>query len=216
MGLTGTDTRRAGAALAGPGLDTRTWVSLAVITKIVVDPERGPLADIVLMPSGLEETARIGAVYAGDGFGAWFPPEVEDTVLVEAPSGNPDEGLVISQRLWSKVDKVPATAVDSPGDVLLAIKAGRKLRITVEGEGDAIIAAKGSGKIYLGDSSGTSPVARVDDEVMIRGISVPPHPMDLQTLLDGRYTLRPSPPPLALPPQISGLITTGASKVEAK
>lgn len=147
------DMGRLGAAMARPGMDTRIWSSLAVVTDFNVDPEHGPLADIVLVPSGDEETARIGPIYAGNGFGFYLPLEVDDEVLVVAPSGEPDAGLVIVARLWSKADPPPASAANKPADIILFAKAGAHVHI----------AASGAGEVHLGEVDAPHPACRGDN-----------------------------------------------------
>lgn len=157
------DLSRLAAALSIPGIDPRLWVSYAYLTtdpKInLVDGEQDVTADIVLMPSGQEETARIGAIYAGYGFGFYCPLKQFDEVLVVAPSGDPDEGLVITQRLWSPADIPPQEAADHPEDVTLVVEPEKNLRITVKGGGNVVLAVD-TGKIYLGSEEGTEPAAK--------------------------------------------------------
>src|SRR5713226_4453753 len=86
------DFYRWGEALRRPGMDTRTWVSIAYVQAVKVDPVDGPLADVLLMPSEDQETARIGAIYAGNGWGIYAPLYKDDEVIVSAPSGDPDHG----------------------------------------------------------------------------------------------------------------------------
>lgn len=201
------DTRRIGEAVSFPGIDPRTWVSLAVVTNVVTDAE-GPLVDIVLLPGGKEETARVGAEYAGSGFGFYLPLDVDDTVLVTAPNGNPDEGLVVVKRMWEAADPPPAELAANPSDVLLVVKPGKTLRIKATGGGNVAIVVEGDGKVLLGAETGTSPVARVGDATTITGLDL----THLQTMLDARYALGASAP---LTP-IAGTVAAGSSKVEAE
>ena len=143
------DMGRLSQAVSRPGIDPRTWVSLAIVNSVVVDPEEGVFCGITLMPSEIEETARLGAAYAGNGFGFYAPPKVDDEVMVCAPSGDPSQGLVITGRLWSPSDVPPTEASSHPQDVLLKVEEGQTLRLKVSG----------GGKVYLGDDAGTQPVA---------------------------------------------------------
>jgi hypothetical protein len=136
------DTNRLGRALARPGMDTRTWVSLAVVTAVVIDPAEGVFADVLLMPSNVKTTCRVAQEYAGDGFGFYTPVLVDDEVLVEAPNGNPDNGLILTRRLYSKSDPPPEEAVDNPDDVLMVIRKGKTMRILVDGGGQVEIRSR--------------------------------------------------------------------------
>lgn len=138
------DTSRLGAALAGPGMDTRIWASLAVVTGVTVDDQEGVFANVVLMPSQTRGTARVGCEYAGSGFGLHAPLEVDDEVLVEAPSGDPNEGLVVTRRLHSPSDPPPQQAIDHPSDVVLVVKDGQSLRLLIGGTGKVVLADDGA------------------------------------------------------------------------
>jgi hypothetical protein len=131
----GIDIQRISAAVERPGIDPRVWCSLAIVTDFHVDPEVGPLADIELIPDETPHTARLGTVYSGSGFGFYAPVAVDDEVLVVAPSGHPDNGLVIVARMHSASDPPPEQAEANPQDVLLHVKADNDLRLVVTGEG---------------------------------------------------------------------------------
>lgn len=137
------DVVRFGQALARPGMDTRTWISLAVVTAVKVDPDEGVFADVLLMPSRVKTTCRVGQEYAGANFGFYTPVLVDDEVLVEAPGGNPDNGLILTRRLYSASDPPPSEAVDHPDDVLMVIRKDKTIRILVEGEGRVEIRSRG-------------------------------------------------------------------------
>lgn len=150
---TGIDVNRLAAAVSRPGIDPRVWVSYAVCTsEPVIETRNGlqdVLVDVLLLPSGQPETARIGALYAGNGFGFYAPLHKDDEVLVCAPSGDPDEGLVVTQRLWSPADPPPDALTDYPDDVTLVVEKDKALRLNVSG----------GGKVYIGANDGTEPVA---------------------------------------------------------
>jgi hypothetical protein len=150
-----------GRAMARPGMDPRAWCSLAIVQSVVVDEAEGVFCDVLLMPSKRRETARLGAAYAGSGWGLYAPPMVDDEVLVSAPSGDPAQGLVITSRLWSPADVPPADAATHPEDVLLTVRPDKSLRIKVQGGGNVILAVD-TGKVFLGSETGTEAVAKGD------------------------------------------------------
>lgn len=137
------DVGRLGAAVRGPGIDTRTWVSLAIVAAVHIDPSEGVFVDVILMPSQRKATARLGAEYAGNDFGLYMPLEVDDEILVETPGGDPDAGLVVTRRLHSPSDRPPSEAATYPNDVLLVAKTGRTVRILLEGDGLCEIRSRG-------------------------------------------------------------------------
>lgn len=158
----GLDVTRLANAVSRPGIDPRIWVSYAVLqTEPFVDErpgKQGVFADVRLLPSGVMDTARVGAIYAGNGFGLYAPLHKDDEVLVCAPSGDPDEGLVIVQRLWSTSDPQPAQVAQTPEDVMLVVEPDKNLRLTVQGSGNVYMTVD-AGKIYLGSPENTEPVA---------------------------------------------------------
>jgi hypothetical protein len=166
---TSPDVQRVGQALARPGMDTRNWVQLAIVKEIDVDPDHGVFATVTTMPDGLEQQARLGVIYAGDGFGVYAPLRVDDEVLCAVPEGDPDHGLVIVARLWSAADKPPTDvgSQDAPSeDLIVVVDRDKSLRVRLVGNGNAVIAVD-AGKVYLGgpdtgDGAATEPAVLGD------------------------------------------------------
>jgi hypothetical protein len=167
---------------------------LAVVNSVVVDPNEGVFCGITLMPSEIEETARLGAAYAGNGFGFYAPPRVDDEVMVCAPSGDPSQGLVITGRLWSPSDVPPAEAASNPQDVLLKVEEGQTLRLLVSG----------GGKIVMGDEASAKGVARLDDTTANGTFSI----TSAGTIATFNYT-----PPGSVVPVVIGSINLGTATI---
>lgn len=199
------DTQRAGSAVSFPGIDPRVWCSEAVVTALNVD-DTGFYVDVHLVPDEIEETARVGTIYAGPGFGIYFPMEVDDSVIVLAPYGSPDHGLVAIPRFWSPAEPPPADAISKPNDVLLHVKSGRNVRIVTGGSGNIVMDPRGSGHVKLGGETGLRAAAGVGDSISV-SLS------QLQASLDTRYATV-GPFPLVSP--VGGSITTGSPNVEVK
>lgn len=161
--ISGIDTERLANAVSRPGIDPRIWISYAVLmTEPYVETTEGQqdvVADVMLLPSGMIETARVSAIYAGNGFGLYAPLHIDDEVLVLAPSGDPDEGMVITQRLWSPADLPPVELAENTEDVLLVVETDKNLRIKTLGAGNVILAVD-TGKVFLGAETGTEPAAK--------------------------------------------------------
>ena len=158
----GLDINMLSKAMTRPGIDPRSWCSLAIVQSVVIDEAAGVFCDVLLMPSKRRETARLGAAYAGSGFGFYAPVKVDDEVLVSAPGGDPAQGLVITQRLWSPADVPPAGLEATSEDVVLVVETDKSLRLTVQGGGDVVITAA-DGKVKLGGEAASKGVARLDD-----------------------------------------------------
>lgn len=163
--LSSIDAGRLANAVSRPGIDPRIWVSYAVlVSEPVVDTQpdgMDVIADVMLLPSGMIETARVGALYAGNGFGLYAPLHIDDEVLVVAPSGDPDEGMVITQRFWSPADPPPAAVMNNTQDFTLVVEKDKNLRFSVEGSGNVYLTVD-TGKIYLGSPDGTEPATKGD------------------------------------------------------
>jgi hypothetical protein len=110
-------------ALAGPESDTRQWCSYGVVSLadtdgeeqsiIEYDPDHGPLVSVVLQPSGLHVTCRVGSMSAGNGEGSWDPFVKGDEVMVLIPEGDERAGCVIVSRLNNRFAKFPGTVAGS-------------------------------------------------------------------------------------------------------
>lgn len=223
---TGFDMARMANALSRPGIDPRIWISYGVLTsEPYIEMRNGQqdvLVDVTLLPSGDQETARVGAAYAGNGFGLYMPLHEDDEVLVLAPSGDPDQGLVIAQRLWSPADPPPQEVATHPEDVTLVVEAEKNLRLNVKGAGNVVISAE-EGKVKLGSESATKGVARVDDTTTNGALSVTavgPVVTLTYTPASGTpqaITLTFPDPVLAVggPLNLSGKINAGSTKVVA-
>jgi hypothetical protein len=121
----------------------------------MVDAEHGVFVDLTLMPSGQVLTARVGAEYAGSGFGLYSKIYAQDEVIVAIPLGDPAEGAVVTRRLWSASDVPPTKAADHPNDFVLVVKPDQNVRFFVTGSGSVVI---DSPTIKLGSDSSDEPV----------------------------------------------------------
>ena len=219
----GLDFNMLSKAMTRPGIDPRSWCSLAIVQSVVIDEAAGVFCDVLLMPSKRRETARLGAAYAGSGFGFYAPVRVDDEVLVSAPGGDPAQGLVITQRLWSPADVPPAGLEATPEDVVLVVEADKSLRLTVQGGGDLILSAA-DGKVKLGGEAATRGVARLDDTVNLgnKTVVVVPGPPALytETVTDAEGTIvsvlgpLPYTPGVSPPPGITPLVGKVSSASE--
>jgi len=130
------DAQRLTQLVSRPGIDPRTWTSLAVaLGDSVVDEKHGVFVDVMLVPTEEEYTARLAPGYAGSGFGLYYPVKKDDELVVHAPSGDPANGLVASAILWSAADKPPQETVDEPEGVHLVVEPEKNLRLKVSGGG---------------------------------------------------------------------------------
>jgi len=163
------DVARLSRAVQRPGIDPRTWVTMATVTSdpVVEDVDDtsdagGVFVNVTLMPSGTETTAFLPAQYAGDGFGFYLPVAIDDTVIVVVPDGDPNNGCVITSVMWDPSAPPPQDAIDHPADVAMIIRPDKTARMKVSGGGNLVLACE-DGKVLLGDETGTKPVARKDD-----------------------------------------------------
>jgi hypothetical protein len=105
----------AGQATAGPGQDTRSWVSHGTVDNsapgnpsVTFTPQYGPLVRVTLHPSGTPVVCRVAHAVGGNGEGEWHPFVSQDEVLVSIPEGDETAGCVIVGRLNNEIDQWPA------------------------------------------------------------------------------------------------------------
>jgi hypothetical protein len=131
------DIARLGQAISRPGIDPRTWVSMAIaLDDSKVDPAFGVYVNVQLLPSGEKYTAIVGADYAGPGFGLYSPIKAGDDLVVMIPNGDPRVNVQVIRRLWSAAGIPPAEAVLDPTEVMLIVEPNSNLRLKVTGTGN--------------------------------------------------------------------------------
>ncbi len=111
------DLRAFQSAIAGPGADTRQWVSYAIVDpgeKSVIftdengDPSPiGPIVVCTLQPSGITVPCRVSSSCAGNLEGEWAPFMPGDECIVLIPEGDERAGCCIVGRLNQSIDKFP-------------------------------------------------------------------------------------------------------------
>lgn len=209
------DLARMAEALQRPGIDPRTWTTLAVVTSVNVT-ETGVYCGILTI-AGIEETAALAPEYAGDGFGLYAPIEVEEMVLVAFPEGTPNTGARIIARVWDGGERPPQDVLDHPEDFVIVVKPGASLRLVAQGDGDVIVEAKGGGRVKLGGEDASRGVARKDDTVGMTTASAAAFSAALQVALDARYTVLNPAVPVSVPSGTPiGAILTGSDEVVSK
>jgi len=145
-------------AVGGPGIDPRIWLTLATVKECGFDAEEGIFVDIQYQPDGTVETAYLGQPYAGNAFGAHFPLEEGDTVLVAVPMGDPGNGPVIISRWHDSGDPPNAELGDGEDctrDVVIRVKPDQKFILRTSGAGDAIdLKVEGDGPVNIETAAG--------------------------------------------------------------
>ena len=73
----------------------------------VSDPENlGRVRVKTSLESGVEAWARVATLFAGDGRGSWFVPEIDAEVVVAFEAGDPRRPIVVGS-LWKAGDRPP-------------------------------------------------------------------------------------------------------------
>lgn len=150
------DVQRLGAAIRGPGIDTRCWVSLAVaqadsVVEAVEPPKGGVFVDVQLFPTGEAATARVPSIYAGNGFGFYSKISKDDELVVLIPSGLIAEGVSVISRTWDAVDAPPQQAIDDPEEVMLVIEPEKNLRIAISSGGAARVTVGEDNTVHISE-----------------------------------------------------------------
>ena len=134
---TSIDVNRLAAGISRPGIDPRTWVSLAVaIEEEHLDKDHGIFVEVLLLPTGEELTCRVGQDYAGAAFGTHEQTiHKDDQLLIAIPSGDPSHGGVVLKRFWTGADKPAQLALDNPADFVRVQEKDTNVRLTLQGKG---------------------------------------------------------------------------------
>lgn len=109
-------------AFRGPGMDTRTWLSYAIVdvpgegegesTTVEFDEDDGQLyVNVQLKPSDVPLRCRVGMLSAGSGETFYFPFCGGEEVLVAVPEGNLMGGGVVLCRFNNAYDGFPFDSV---------------------------------------------------------------------------------------------------------
>lgn len=170
------DVRRLGAAASFPGIDPRAWIVWATVLELGFDPEEGLFADVQVQPDGEVFTAYVGTNYAGNDFGEHNPLEVDDSVIVAIPQGDPDAGAVIIARAWNAADKPHALFGDgeepSPDRVLIT-KANSNYRVQTP---DAQILLQNGSQSYVRGEDLESALETFGDDLNTAATKLVPGP----------------------------------------
>lgn len=202
------DVARMAEGFSRPGIDPRTWSTIALVTAVEVTAA-GTYVRITTI-GGIVETAAVVTQYGGPGYGLYCPVAVNDWVLIEVPEGDWNAGARVVAQVVDAGNPPPAEAMAHPEDVALVVKPGQSIRIVVSGGGDAIVEARDGGSVKLGGEDATRGVARASDTVALSTAQA----LALQTALDARYTVL---NPLATIPAgtVTGAIATASDIVKA-
>jgi uncharacterized protein involved in type VI secretion and phage assembly len=158
------DVGRLSDLVARPGIDPRYHVLLAVVDRVVVDPDHGIFCDITLLPNEESETALMGLPYAGNNYGFYFPLQEEDLVVVAIPNGDTGNGPVIISRVFTAADVPFSETRGSPAaesgqyepaqEVVLRARPGTPTKIIVSEGANITLTVEGSGNVNLVVNSG--------------------------------------------------------------
>jgi uncharacterized protein involved in type VI secretion and phage assembly len=107
--------------------------------------------------------ARIATEMAGDGYGSYFLPEIDDEVLVAFGNGDIHEPFVIGS-LWNGERKPPRTNEDGTNDVReVRSRSDHAIAFDDADDGSITIRTAGGNEIVIDDSGGSETIAIRDD-----------------------------------------------------
>lgn len=101
---------------------------------------------------------RLGTLYAGQGWGMYFPVDVDDRVTVLVPDSGAGHAIVVGVA-WSKSDQPPGDVEAHPRDPIIVVRENASIRIVTLGTGNIILDPRGSGKVLVGGETGLDEVA---------------------------------------------------------
>jgi len=114
------DQRTMAEAFSYPGIDPRSWVSMAIVETVQAEDENPVEFDdddgqvyvnCVLKPSNIPCRARLGGAFAGPGEGFYSPFVGGEEVLLAIPEGDVKAGAVVLARLNNGYDGFPQGSV---------------------------------------------------------------------------------------------------------
>lgn len=198
------DVGRLSDLLARAGMDTRIWVSYAIVDddeNAISIEEGGVFVDVTLQPSGRALTVRLGSAYAADGGTVFYPIRRKDELVVLISEGDEHEGPVAVLRLHNEVDRFPLSVNgrDVDGEFAFFVLEAGDWEVEVAGE------------VHLQGGADAPGAARVDDAVEVAPSDPVANPA-WQTWLAAVGTATGAGPPP--PDSIKGAITAGSSKVK--
>lgn len=148
-------------AFKGPGMDTRMWISYAIVdvpgadqgdgTTVEFDDEDGQLyVNCTLKPSDLQARARLGMISAGSGEAVYFPFAGGEEVLVAIPEGDMKAGAVIISRLNNGYDAFPFDSVGGADPTKNSIAIFRtRTALTIESGASVQVRSATAGALLL-------------------------------------------------------------------
>ncbi|WP_226483046.1 phage baseplate assembly protein V [Natrinema amylolyticum] len=107
--------------------------------------------------------ARIATEMAGDGYGSYFLPEIDDEVLVAFENGDIHKPFVVGS-LWNGEQKPPQTNGDGNNDVReVRSRSDHVIAFDDADDGSITVRTTGGNEIVI-DDSGSSETIRIRDE----------------------------------------------------
>jgi hypothetical protein len=162
-------------AAAGPGTDTRQWVSYGLVDQdepnarsVRFTDENGaalpyPIVHVTLQPSGLPVACRVGSWVAGSGEGSWSPIGPGDEVCVLIPGGDEREGCLIVCRMNQGRDTFP-TSVGGVDPTTNTTGFLRQIAPYIVESGTAVMLRVASNGTFLSlDQTGNATLANSDN-----------------------------------------------------
>lgn len=129
-----------GQGLSGPGAE---YITLATLTDDAFVEDDSYWAPIVTT-RGVPLTARVGSLYGGPEFGAFYELFKDDEVVVLFPDGSHELAVIPPMGLWGGGTPPPTRLVSdeedapAPRELFFLLKEGRTFRVETQGDADVI------------------------------------------------------------------------------
>lgn len=152
--------------VSGPGVDTRTWVSIGIVDlpssdeggeTVDFDEDDGQVyVNVTLKPKDTPVRARLGMLFAGPGETTYVPFAGGEEVIVVLPEGDPRTGAVILGRLNNAYDSFPFENVGGADPKNNAIAMLRtRTALTVESGASVLVRSAATGALLLLSGQGS-------------------------------------------------------------
>lgn len=176
------DQRTMAEAFSYPGIDPRSWISMAIVETVQAENENPVEFDAddgqvyvncILKPSNIPCRARLGGAFAGPGEGFYSPFVGGEEVLLALPEGDVKAGAVVLARLNNGYDGFPQGSVagkDAESNTFtfmrsrpaITIESGASVMLRSASMG-AMLQLAGTGAITLRD--GAADVLQISPDV---------------------------------------------------
>lgn len=161
-------------SLSYPGIDPREWIKLGLVTDVSVTDE-GVFLEVEVQPEGWACRAKLLSIFAGAGWGAYYPVQVGDQTVVIFPDGHPQGQCLALGTLHTSEDAVSSEAQGDSETVWIVTRSGQDVRVKAAGNGNVWVESS-SGEVIAAAPTVRLGSASASAGIVCRGFVCPMNP----------------------------------------